>query len=173
MDECIQNVGMEKTIYIAGGCFWGVEAYYRQLKGVLQTRVGYANGTTAFPTYEDLKSGKADHAETVQITFDPEVISIADLMEHYLRFVDPYSVDQQGHDKGHQYRTGVYYTDLLDGVEVNEYLSSHLEPGYKISIEMMRNFFPAEEYHQHYLEKNPGGYCHVDLNLAKGSEKKD
>ena len=170
--ENVQNVAMEKRIYLAGGCFWGVEAYFRQLKGVLDTRVGYANGTTAFPKYEDLKSGKADHAETVQIVYDPDVISLSELLDHYLRFVDPYSVDQQGHDKGHQYRTGIYYTDLLDGVEANEFLHERLEPGYKISIEMMRNFFPAEEYHQRYLEKNPGGYCHVDLSLAKTNEKK-
>lgn len=164
---------MQKTIYLAGGCFWGVQAYFKQLKGVISTRVGYANGTTAFPKYEDLKSGKADHAETVKIDYDPDVIDLSMLLDHYLRFVDPYAVDRQGHDEGHQYRTGIYYTDLLDGVDAQAYLSSHLEPGYKIEIEMMRNFFPAEAYHQDYLDKNPGGYCHVNLNLAKPSEKKD
>lgn len=164
---------MEKTIYLAGGCFWGVEAYYRQLKGVLETRVGYINGTTAFPKYEDLKSGKADHAEAVKIVYDDEVLSIEKLMEHFLRFVDPYSVDKQGEDIGHQYRSGVYYTDLLDGVEVVSYFAEHLEKGYKIEVDMMRNFFPAEEYHQDYLLKNPNGYCHVNLGLIKPDEKKD
>lgn len=164
---------MNKTIYFAGGCFWGVQAYFKQLKGVLSTRVGYANGTTAFPKYEDLKAGKADHAETVKIDYDNEVITIEELLEHFLRFVDPYSVDRQGHDVGHQYRSGVYYTDLLDAVDVQAYFSAHLEPGYKIAIEMLRNFFPAEEYHQDYLDKNPGGYCHVNLNLIKPCEKKD
>ena len=164
---------MKRTIYFAGGCFWGVQAYFKALKGVESTRVGYANGTTAFPKYEDLKSGKADHAETVKIDYDPEVISLTQLLEHFLRFVDPYSVDQQGHDIGHQYRSGVYYTDLLDAVDVEAYFSSHLQPGYKIEIAMMRNFFPAEEYHQDYLDKNPGGYCHVNLNLIKPNEKKD
>ena len=163
---------MRKTIYLAGGCFWGVQAYFKQLKGVLSTRVGYANGTTAFPKYEDLKAGKADHAETVKIDYESDEISLSELLEHYLRFVDPYAVDRQGHDVGHQYRSGIYYTDLLDGVEAELYLSEHLKPGYKISIEMMRNFFPAEAYHQDYLDKNPGGYCHVDLNLIKPSEKK-
>ena len=166
-------MGMQKTIYLAGGCFWGVQAYFKQLKGVNSTRVGYANGTTAFPKYEDLKSGKADHAEAVKIDYDPDVIGLADLLEHYLRFVDPYSIDRQGHDVGHQYRTGIYYTDLLDGVDAQAYLSEHLEPGYRIEIAMMRNFFPAEEYHQDYLKKNPGGYCHVNLNLAKPEEKKE
>ena len=164
---------MEKTIYLAGGCFWGVQAYFKQLKGVHSTRVGYANGTTAFPHYEDLKSGKADHAETVKVDYDPDIISLTELLEHFLRFVDPYSVDQQGHDIGHQYRSVVYYPDLLDGVDTQAYFASVLEPGWKIEIEMMRNFFPAEDYHQDYLDKNPGGYCHVNLGLIKPSEKKD
>ena len=164
---------MKKTIYFAGGCFWGVQAYFKSLKGVESTRVGYINGSTAFPKYEDLKSGRADHAEAVKIDYDPEIISLTQLLEHFLRFVDPYSIDQQGHDIGHQYRSGVYYTDLLDAVDVEAYFSEHLEPCYKIEIQMMRNFFPAEEYHQDYLDKNPGGYCHVNLNLIKPSEKKD
>ena len=164
---------MRKTIYLAGGCFWGVQAYFKQLKGVESTRVGYANGTTAFPKYEDLKSGKADHAETVKVDYDDEVITLSELLEHYLRFVDPYSVDQQGHDIGHQYRSGVYYTDVLDAVETQSYFAEHLQPGWKIEVDMMRNFFPAEEYHQDYLDKNPGGYCHVNLNLIKPGEKKD
>jgi len=166
-------MGMRKTIYFAGGCFWGVQAYFKLLKGVEDTRVGYANGTTAFPHYEDLKSGKADHAETVKVDYDPEIISLQELLEHYLRFVDPYSVDRQGHDVGHQYRSGIYYVDLLDAVDIQAYLSAYLEPGWKIEIDMMRNFFPAEAYHQDYLDKNPGGYCHVDLNLVKPSERKN
>jgi len=163
---------MKKTIYLAGGCFWGVEAYFKQLKGVLDTTVGYCNGTTAFPKYEDLKSGKASHAETVKIDYDDALISLDKLLEHYLRFVEPYSVDQQGHDVGHQYRTGVYYTDLLDGVTAEMYFTEHLNPGWTIEIKQMNNFYPAEEYHQDYLDKNPGGYCHVNLGLLKPNEKK-
>lgn len=163
---------MKKTIYFAGGCFWGVEAYFKQLKGVISTSVGYANGTTAFPKYEDLKSGKADHAETVKIDYEDEEIGLLDLIDHYLRIVDPYSIDKQGNDVGHQYRSGIYYTDTLDAIEANAYLISHLEPGFKISVEKLCNFFPAESYHQDYLAKNPGGYCHVDLNKAKPEEKK-
>ena len=163
---------MQKRIFLAGGCFWGVQAYYDQLNGVLSTRVGYINGTTAFPKYEDVKSGKADHAEAIRIDYDPDVISLEKLLEHFLRFVDPYSVDQQGEDKGHQYRTGVFYEDVLDGVAAEAYLSSHLEPNHTIEIAMMRNFFPAEEYHQDYLAKNPGGYCHINLGLATADEKK-
>lgn len=163
---------MTKTIYLAGGCFWGVQAYFKLLKGVESTRVGYANGTTAFPTYEDLKSGKADHAETVKVDYDPDIISLQDLIGHYLRFVDPYAIDRQGHDVGHQYRAGIYYTDLLDAVDIEVYLSERLGKGHHIELAMMRNFFPAEAYHQDYLDKNPGGYCHVDLNLVKPNERK-
>ena len=163
---------MEKTIYLAGGCFWGVEAYFKRLKGVLSTTVGYCNGTTAFPTYEDLKSGKATHAETVKIVYDNSAISLEKLLEHYLRFVEPYALNRQGHDIGHQYRTGVYYTDLIDGIAASSYFSSHLQPGWKIEIKQMNNFYKAEEYHQDYLGKNPNGYCHVDLNLIKPDEMK-
>jgi methionine-S-sulfoxide reductase len=161
---------MERTIFLAGGCFWGVQAYFKRLKGVTNTKVGYCNGTTAFPHYEDLKSGRATHAETVKITYDDSIITLDKLLEHFLRFVDPYSVDQQGHDKGHQYRTGVYFTDLLDGFEAHTYFSQHLKPGWKIEIDQMRNFYPAEEYHQDYLDKNPDGYCHVNLGLIKEDE---
>lgn len=165
-------VAMRKTIYLAGGCFWGVQAYFKMLEGVIETKVGYANGTTAFPKYEDLKSGKADHAETVKVVYDDEKISLTKLLEHYLRFVDPYSIDKQGHDEGHQYRSGVYYEDVLDGVEVNAYFAEHLEKNYAIEVIKLCNFFPAESYHQDYLDKNPGGYCHVNLKLVKDEEKK-
>jgi methionine-S-sulfoxide reductase len=163
---------MEQTIYLAGGCFWGVEAYFKQLKGVLDTTVGYANGTSAFPHYEDLKAGRASHAETVKIIYDDAEISLEKLLEHYLRFVDPYSIDQQGHDIGHQYRSGVYYTNMMDGIRADAYFTDHLKPGWAIEIKQMANFYPAEEYHQDYLDKNPGGYCHVNLGLAKDFEKK-
>lgn len=134
--------------------------------------VGYCNGNTAFPTYEDLKSGKATHAETVKIVYDDEIIPLTKILEHYLRFVDPYSVDRQGNDIGHQYRTGIYYTDLLDAMTADSYLSATLKEGYTIKVEKMCNFFLAESYHQDYLGKNPEGYCHVDLSLIKPVEKK-
>ena len=163
---------MEQIIYLAGGCFWGVQAYFKQLRGVTDTMVGYCNGTTAFPKYEDLKNGKASHAETVKVTYDDQVISLEKILDHYLRFVDPYSIDQQGHDIGHQYRSGVYYTNLMDGIRADAYFSSQLKEGWKIEIKQMNNFYPAEGYHQDYLDKNPGGYCHVNLSLAKPEEKK-
>lgn len=162
---------MLKTIYLSGGCFWGVQEYYSRLKGVKETVTGYANGTTAFPTYEDLKTGRASHAECVKVVYDDEEISLSKLMEHFLRFVDPYSVDKQGHDEGHQYRSGVYYTDLLDAVEVKHYFTTHLKEDYKIEVKKLCNFYKAEEYHQDYLKKNPNGYCHINLSLIKDNEK--
>ena len=163
---------MVKTIYLAGGCFWGVQEYYSRLNGVISAVAGYANGTTAFPTYEEVKSQKTGHAETVKIEYDDEVISLVKLLEHFLRFIDPYSLNKQGEDEGVQYRTGVYYTDLLDAIDARTYFSSVLEPGYKIEIAKLNNFYKAEEYHQDYLKKNPSGYCHINLNLIKKDEKK-
>ena len=163
---------MKKIIYFAGGCFWGVQEYFDRLKGVLETTAGYANGKTTFPTYEQVKSQQSGHAETVRIVYDDEIISLNTLIEHYLRFVDPYSINKQGEDEGIQYRTGIYYTDLLDGIEARTYLSEHLKEGYTIKVEKLLNFFRAEEYHQDYLKKNPTGYCHINLNLIKDEEKK-
>lgn len=163
---------MTKTIYLAGGCFWGVQAYFQQLKGVNNTTVGYANGNIAFPRYEDLKSGRASHAEAVKIDYEDGIISLPELLEHFLRFVDPYTLGRQGNDVGHQYRSGVYYADLLDGVEAESYFSHALKPGYRIEIAKMLNFFPAEEYHQDYLAKHPDGYCHVNLGLIRDDERK-
>lgn len=163
---------MEKEIYFAGGCFWGVQEYFSRLKGVIQTSVGYANGTSANPSYHDLKQGLADHAETAYIRYDDNVISLEKLLEHYLRFVDPYSVNRQGHDEGLQYRSGIYYLDEKDKEIVLHYFNEHLEKNYAIQVEKLRNYYLAEEYHQDYLKKNLDGYCHVNLNLIKENEKK-
>ena len=163
---------MSKIIYLAGGCFWGVEAYFKKLKGVINTTVGYANGNTKNPKYEDLKSHIATHAETVMVEYDDSIISLEKLLEHFLRFVDPYSIDRQGHDIGHQYRSGVYYTNNIDRDTTKSYFNSKLNPDYKISIEKLENFYDAEEYHQDYLDKNPNGYCHVNFGLIKDNEKK-
>lgn len=163
---------MEKIIYLAGGCFWGVQEYYSRLKGVISVDAGYANGTTAFPKYEEVKSQKTGHAETVKITYDDEIISLEKLLEHFLRFVDPYSLNKQGEDEGIQYRSGVYYVDLIDAINARSYLSSVLKPGYKIEIAKLNNFYKAEDYHQDYLKKHPDGYCHINLNIINPSEKK-
>ena len=163
---------MEKIIYLAGGCFWGVQEYYSRLKGVLSTTSGYANGKKENPTYQEVRSEIFEHAETVKIIYDKEIISLEKLLEHFLRFVDPYSFNQQGEDKGIQYRSGVYYVDREDEAIIKNYFSKHLKENYAIEVKPLSNFYLAEEYHQDYLKKNVNGYCHVNLNLIKEEEKK-
>ena len=163
---------MEQTIYLAGGCFWGVEAYYSRLKGVLETRVGYANGKTIEPTYLEVRSQRTGHAETVEVIFEDSIRSLEQLLGHFLRFVDPYSLNKQGHDEGTQYRSGVYCLDKDQIDRVKAYFDANLKPGYVIEVEPLKCFYEAEDYHQDYLEKNPGGYCHVNLNLIQKNESK-
>ena len=163
---------MEKVIYIAGGCFWGVEKYYQLLNGVISTRVGYANGDKENPTYEEVKAHLTTHAETLKLTYDDDVITLEMILDHFLRFVNPYSVDRQGEDEGHQYRSGVYYVNDEDEKTILDYFNKNLDVGYKIEVKKLENFYDAEEYHQDYLTKNPGGYCHVNLGLISKKEKK-
>lgn len=161
-----------KEIYIAGGCFWGVEKYYNSLKGVIETKCGYANGNTENPKYEDLKKHLATHSETVYIKYDESIISIEKILEHFLRFVDPYSINKQAEDEGLQYRSGVYYLNEQDKEKILNYFKKHLNENYKIEVLPLNNFYEAEEYHQKYLDKNIHGYCHINLNLIKDNEKK-
>ncbi|HEY8395953.1 MAG TPA: peptide-methionine (S)-S-oxide reductase MsrA [Bacilli bacterium] len=165
-----------KRIVFAGGCFWGVEAYFKLLKGVTDTTVGYVNGNIPNPRYEDLKAGRATHAEAVEIYYDETVISLKKLLEHLFQIIDPTSVNRQGEDIGLQYRTGVYYKQAEDKEIIESYISEkQKEYNGKIAVEVKAEtgFYPAEEYHQDYLDKNPGGYCHVDLSLIKKSDRKD
>lgn len=142
------------------------------LKGVKSTSVGYANGDTINPSYEDLKSGRANHAETVKIIYDNREISLSKIIEHFLRFVDPYSLNKQGGDEGIRYRSGVYYTDENDCKIIVSYFKKVLKPHYKIEVLPLHNHYEAEYYHQNYLVKNPGGYCHVNLDLLGVNELK-
>lgn len=153
-----------KTIYLAGGCFWGVEKYFSLIPGVKKTETGYANGSTSSPTYEDVCRGGTGHAETVKVTFDPEEVSLPFLLEKYYAVIDPVSVNRQGNDKGVQYRTGIYYTDEKEKPVIEESLKrlqQHFKQPLAIEVQPLRQFSRAEEYHQHYLDKNPGGYCHI------------
>ena len=156
-----------KTIYLAGGCFWGMEAYYKCLDGILDTEVGYANGNTANPKYEDLKSHTANHAETLKLVYDEKVISLIEILKSYLSVIDPYSVNHQGEDYGEQYRTGVFSIDEKELEEIRLFFKEkekEYDKGpFAILIEPLKNFYPAEEYHQDYLDKNPHGYCHIKL----------
>lgn len=158
-----------KEIYLAGGCFWGVEAYMERIYGVIDAVSGYANGKTANPSYEDVIYRKTGHAETVKVTYDSSKLSLETLLEYYFRIVDPTSLNKQGNDRGTQYRTGIYYTDKNDEKIVTEALDN-LQKKYKkkvvIENKSLENFYLAEEYHQDYLKKNPNGYCHIDLDKA-------
>lgn len=154
---------MKKT-YLAGGCFWGLQKYMDQFDGVVATTVGYANGKTENPTYEDVKSQMSDHSETVEVIYDPSIISLKEILEKYYAVIDPTSLNKQGEDEGRSYRTGIYYTDNADLPVIEEVTASIQAKNAEkvvVEIEPLKNFYPAEEYHQKYLEKNPGGYCHI------------
>ncbi|MCP2039846.1 peptide methionine sulfoxide reductase msrA/msrB [Neisseria sp. HSC-16F19] len=158
-----------KTIYLAGGCFWGLEAYFQRIPGVMDAVSGYANGRTDKPSYEDVVRRNTGHAETVRVTYDADRLSLADIMQYFLRVVDPTSLNQQGNDRGTQYRSGVYYTDEADKAVIQAALDAE-QAKYSRPIvvenEPLRQFFEAEEYHQDYLVKNPNGYCHIDIRRA-------
>ncbi len=157
----------QNVIYLAGGCFWGVEAFMSRLKGVNQTEVGYANGNDLAPTYEKVCSGKTGHAETVKVTYNPEIIALEEILEKFFGIIDPYSKNRQGVDVGTQYRTGIYWQEDSQKNTVLQFLARKQKESPKRIVTEARpigSFYPAEEYHQKYLEKNPQGYCHVDLN---------
>lgn len=164
---------MQKTIYLAGGCFWGVEAYFKRVKGVLDTQVGYANGKDENATYANLKNSL--HAETVKVVYDSEITSVEELVLHLFKIIDPTSLNKQGNDVGVQYRTGVYYQDVNDYLTI-EKLFSYLKKQYNefhVELKVLNHFIDAEAYHQDYLTKNPTGYCHVNLNTDYSLSKDD
>ncbi|KFI58611.1 peptide-methionine (S)-S-oxide reductase MsrA [Bifidobacterium gallicum] len=154
------------TIYLAGGCFWGTQAYLQRIPGVVNTRVGYANANVEAPTYTQVCTGQTGAAETVEVTYDPQALGLPLLLQAYARTINPTSLNQQGNDRGTQYRTGIYWTNDADEAEVAQFLTALQQTvGKPLAIESgpLRNFTAAEEYHQDYLNKNPGGYCHVNL----------
>ena len=157
------------TIYLAGGCFWGLEAYMKKLPGVYDTDVGYANGMMEDPTYEEVCYNNTGHAETVKVVYDTSRISTEQLLDGFFKVVDPTSVNKQGNDRGSQYRSGIYYTDEADKDVADAAVAGQQEK-YQAAIatEVMPldNFYLAEDYHQDYLDKDPGGYCHINLGDA-------
>ena len=163
----------QQVIYLAGGCFWGVEAYISRLKGVNNTEVGYANGRDLSPTYEKVCTGKTGHAETVKATYNPRIISLEEILESFFRIIDPFALNRQGADIGTQYRTGIYWQEESQKETVINFLrEKQSKTSKKIVVEAraIGNFYPAEGYHQKYLERNPQGYCHVDLDLIDVQE---
>ncbi|MBF1254318.1 MAG: bifunctional peptide-methionine (S)-S-oxide reductase MsrA/peptide-methionine (R)-S-oxide reductase MsrB [Haemophilus sp.] len=157
----------QQIIYLAGGCFWGLEAYMERIQGVIDAVSGYANGKGDTTNYQLLHA--TDHAETVKVTYDPNKISLDKLLQYYFRVIDPTSINKQGNDRGRQYRTGIYYQDGADKAVIEQALAQ-LQTKYKkpvqIEVQPLKNYIVAEEYHQDYLKKNPNGYCHIDITKA-------
>ena len=152
-----------KSIYFAGGCFWGVQKFFDQFDGVLKTEAGYANGPDEAPSYQQVCAGSG-HAETVRVDYDETIISLGRLLEYFFTVIDPLSVNRQGNDKGIQYRTGIFYSEDAQLDEIKPvYATEERKAGKPLAVKLepLRNFFSAEEYHQKYLDKNPGGYCHI------------
>lgn len=170
------DAGNLRDIYYAGGCFWGVEEYFSRIPGVRDVSVGYANGTTQRPTYEDVCYRQTGHAETVRVRYDPDAVSLRTLTEHFFKIIDPVSLNKQGNDVGVQYRTGIYYVSESDKsaleAVMREMQKKHSAP---LAVELLplANYYPAEEYHQHYLKKNPGGYCHIDFSSLAPDRAED
>lgn len=164
-----------KEIYVAGGCFWGVEAYFKQIPGIKKTKVGYANSKVINPTYEEVCAEETGAVETTYLAYNPKVISLEQILGFFFRIIDPTTLNRQGNDRGSQYRTGIYYTDPSDAPIIKRALTA-LQKLYsrRIMVEQKElvNFYDAENYHQEYLLKNPYGYCHVDLNALLPEEKK-
>lgn len=163
-----------KDIYLAGGCFWGTQHFMKQIEGVVQTQTGYANSRQPDPTYEQVCSGQTHAAETVRVTYQPEKANLPFLLALYFKTIDPTSINRQGEDHGTQYRTGIYYTDAADAAVIEQCVNN-LAKNYRqpLAVEVMplENFYPAELYHQDYLDKNPGGYCHIRPELFELARK--
>lgn len=156
-----------KSIVVAGGCFWGVDAYMSKIHGIVETKVGYANGTKKDPTYDEVCSGNTGHAESCLISYDENVVSLEKILNKFWGIIDPIAVNRQGADVGSQYRSGIYYSDKndLDIILITkDKIQSKYEKAIVTEIKPLSCFYDAEDYHQKYLQKNPGGYCHIDLN---------
>jgi len=160
-----------KKATFAAGCFWGVEAYFKRLKGVKATTVGYTGGWLPDVNYQLVCTGKTGHAESVEIEFDPKVITYENLLKHFWKIHDPTSLNKQGNDRGTQYRSAIFFHTAEQeqaAIKSKAVLERSMKSKKKVVTEIAPagRFYPAEEYHQDYLDKNPGGYCHVDLSGA-------
>ena len=168
-----------KTIYLAGGCFWGVEKYLSLIPGVEITTAGFANGNTENPTYEEVCHNNTGHAETIRVEYDESELSLPFLLDLYYDVIDPTSVNRQGNDTGTQYRTGIYYVHKEDKdiiLASIALLGKNYDKPIAIEVKALENFYSAEESHQKYLDKNPGGYCHiasVKFAMARLAHSKD
>lgn len=174
MDGGITMDGLRKVV-LGGGCFWGVEEYYRRLKGVVSTRVGYAQGNVDHPRYEDVKRQLTQHREVVEVVYDASAISLERLLDHLFRMIDPTVKNRQGNDIGESYQAGMYYENDEDQAVMKQFIASR-QPQYQepivVEVDRLKRFWDAEDYHQEYLIKNPTGYCHVDFSKIQPHEKK-
>ena len=164
----------QAEIYFAGGCFWGTEHFLKQIRGVESTQVGYANSNVANPSYEQVCSGKTNAAETVKVVYDPKTVDLNLLLDLYFKTIDPTSLNRQGNDRGTQYRTGIYYVnkEVLPVIkQAIQLLSAQYKTPIVLEVKPLTNFYPAETYHQDYLDKNPGGYCHINPALFEMARK--
>ena len=163
-----------KHIYLAGGCFWGTEHFFKQIDGVVETEVGFANGQTDNPTYEQVYTDTTGYAETVHVVYDQDMVSLEFLLRMFFVAIDPTSLNKQGHDEGTRYRTGIYYADAAD-LPVIEKIYAEEQNKYQqpLVVEnlLLQNFYPADEYHQDYLDKHPDGYCHLPKALFDFARK--
>lgn len=178
MNTKLETQNNMSKIYLAGGCFWGVEAYFSKLPGVVYTETGYANGKTQNPSYEEVSTGDTDFAETVLVEYNNKEITLREILSHYFDIVDLTTLNRQAHDSGTQYRSGIYYTTDSDGEIIKDAIAEEQKKYKKpivTEVKKLESFYRAEEYHQKYLEKNPGGYCHIDLSKIKnyGKSKKN
>lgn len=177
-DQHSKNTKMNTSseIYFAGGCFWGTEHFIKQIDGVIKTQVGYANGKTDIknPTYEQVCNENTGFAETVKVNYNPQQADLSVLIELFFKTIDPTSLNRQGNDRRIQYRTGIYYTDstILPIIkEKVEALAKNYSQPIVVEIKPLTNFYPAEDYHQDYLDKHPNGYCHISPELFDFARK--
>ncbi|MFV0482306.1 MAG: peptide-methionine (R)-S-oxide reductase MsrB [Campylobacteraceae bacterium] len=161
-------------IYLAGGCFWGVEEYFSRIDGVLETSVGYANGNIQNPTYKEVCTGNTGYAETLHVKYNKNIVSLKTLIEQFFKIINPTSLNKQGNDIGSQYRTGIYYIDDKDKEIIDE-VFNEVQKSYTkalvVEVLPLKNYYAAEEYHQKYLKKNPNGYCHISFESLKDLKK--
>lgn len=156
-----------KNIVLAGGCFWGVEEFLSRIKGVTETEVGYANGRTENPTYDDVCYKNTYFAEVCKVTYDESILSLKKLLNEFFKIIDPTALNRQGNDVGSQYRTGIYYLDSSDIPTIESVINEEQQKYSKkiiTEVKPLQNYYKAEEYHQKYLKKNPNGYCHIKLD---------
>jgi len=158
-----------REIWLAGGCFWGLEKYVAGMAGIVYTSAGYANGTAVSPTYAEVCAGITGCAETVHVVYNPDKLPLIRLLRFYMMAIDPTSLNRQGSDAGEQYRTGIYYLDETDlpviRAVIKEAESENADP-VVVEVKPLSSYYLAEEYHQDYLKKNPGGYCHIGNDLC-------